>query len=72
MALPLTDQFRHEQWRRLIQSAGPGDLENLRQLASCLLDYAVSHRGLAMQLLEPTAKPPAAEATEGCPSLNDQ
>lgn len=72
MALPLTDQFRHEQWRRMIASAGPADLEGLRKLALNLLDYAASHRGLALQLLDPTAKAPAAEATGAMPLIGDQ
>ena len=73
MTLPLTDQFRHEQWRRMITSAGPGDLEALRTLAGCLLDYATAHRGLAMTLLEPIAMAPTARATEAMPSpVEDQ
>lgn len=72
MALPLTDQFRHEQWRRLITSAGPADLEGLRKLALSLLDYATAHRGLALQLLDPIAKAPAAEAAGAMPSAGDQ
>lgn len=47
----------------MINDAGPGDLEALRTLAGCLLDYATAHRGLAMRLLEPTAKAPTADAT---------
>jgi hypothetical protein len=64
MALPLHEQLRNEQWRRMINAAGPGDLESLRTMANCILDYAIAHRGLAMQLMDPTAKASAAEATE--------
>jgi hypothetical protein len=66
MALPLHEQLRNEQWRRMIDTAGPGDLEGLRKIASCLLDYAKAHRELAMQLLEPTTKAPAS-----CPAEAD-
>lgn len=52
----------------MIHDAGPGDLEALRTLAGCLLDYATAHRGLAMKLLDPTAKAPAADATGALPS----
>ena len=56
----------------MIASAGPSDLEALRNLAACLLDYATAHRGLALQLLDPIAKAPAAEATGAMPSTGDQ
>lgn len=47
-ALPLHEQFRVNQWRTLIDGAGPGDLEALRQISHQVLDYAVVNRAFAL------------------------
>ena len=52
MALPLHEQLRHEEWRRMINSAGPGDLERLQELALRILDYAAAHRAFALGQLQ--------------------
>jgi hypothetical protein len=66
-ALPLQEQLRNEQWRRMIQGARPGDLENLKTIALAILQYAETNRGLALlqarQLLPQQQNAPAAEAT---------
>lgn len=49
MALPLHEQFSHENWRRLIHDAGPGDLEALRRLAGTILDWGIAQRAFAME-----------------------
>jgi hypothetical protein len=38
MDLPLQEQLRNEQWRRIIQGAGSRDLENLKTVALAILD----------------------------------
>lgn len=49
MELPLHEQLRNDQWRRMITAAGPGDLEELRTAALLILNYAISSRGFALQ-----------------------
>ena len=66
MALPLHEQLSHERWRRLINEAGPGDVENLRRLAHTVLDWGIAQRVYALkqaQALLPQQKAPAAGAT---------
>jgi len=46
--LPLHEQFRLNQWRALIDGAGPGDLEALRQISHQVLDYAITNRAFAL------------------------
>lgn len=66
MGLPLHEQLSHENWRRMINQAGPGDLEALRRLALTVLDWGIAQRLFtleqARQLL-PHQDAPAAEAT---------
>jgi hypothetical protein len=49
MELPLQEQLRNEQWRRMIQGAGSRDLENLKTVALAILDYAETNRQFALQ-----------------------
>jgi hypothetical protein len=49
MDLPLQEQLRNEQWRRMIQGAGNRDLENLKTVALAILDYAETNRSFALQ-----------------------
>ena len=66
MALPLHEELSHENWRRMIHQAGPGDLENLRRLALTVLDWGIANRALALEQARqmlPQQKAPAAEAT---------
>ncbi len=66
MDLPLHEQFTISQWRSMIDSAGPRDLEALRTISHKVLDYAITNRAFAMQqaeaLLPRHEKAPAAEA----------
>lgn len=66
MGLPLHEQLSHENWRRMIHQAWPGDLEALRRLALTVLDWGIACRALtleqARQML-PHQDAPAAEAT---------
>lgn len=48
MDLPLHEQFRVNQWRTLIDGAGPADLEHLRQISHAILDYAITNRAFAL------------------------
>jgi hypothetical protein len=68
MDLPLQEQLRNEQWRRLINGAGPGDLEALKTAALMILSYAETSRGYALQqaqsLLPKQQNAPAAETAE--------
>ena len=71
MALPLHEQLSHEKWRRMINDAGPGDLESLRQLAHTILSWGIACRALTMEQARqmlPQQKAPAAEATGALPS----
>jgi hypothetical protein len=49
MDLPLQEQLRNEQWRRMIQGAGSRDLENLKTVALSILSYAETNRQFALQ-----------------------
>jgi hypothetical protein len=73
--LPLHEQFRFNHWRTLIDGAGPGDLDALRQISHQVLDYAIVNRAFALQqaaaLLPRQEKTPAAEAA-GAQSPPDQ
>lgn len=68
MTLPLHEQLSHENWRRMISEAGPGDAEALRKIALKILDYAIAQRGFVMvqarallpQQKAPTGKPAGA------------
>lgn len=64
--LPLHEQFRCNQWLQMIDRAGPGDLEALRQIARQVLDYAIVNRAFVLQqaasLLPRQGKAPATEA----------
>ena len=64
MDLPLHEQFRINQWRTMIDGAGPADLEALRQIAHSVLDYAITNRAFALQqaaaMLPQQQKTPAA------------
>ena len=64
MDLPLHEQFRVNQWRTLIDGAGPADLESLRQIAHQVLDYGIVNRAFALQqaaaMLPQQQKTPAA------------
>jgi hypothetical protein len=66
-ALPLQEQLRNEQWRRMIKGARPADLENLRTMALKILEYAETNRRLtlvqARMMLPQQQNAPAAEAT---------
>ncbi len=66
-ALPLQEQLRNEQWRRMIKAAGPADLGTLKTIALLILQYAESNRAFALQqakaLLPQQQNAPAAEAT---------
>ncbi len=66
-ALPLQEQLRNEQWRRMIKGARPADLENLRTMALKILEYAETNRSLALvqarMMLPQQQNAPAAEAT---------
>jgi hypothetical protein len=68
MDLPLQEQLRNEQWRRLINGAGPGDLEALKTAALMILSYAETSRCFALQqaqsLLPKQQNAPAAETAE--------
>jgi len=46
--LPLHEQLSHEKWRRLIEQAGPGDVEALRRIAHTILDWGIAQRAYAM------------------------
>ena len=65
-ALPLHEQFRVNQWRTLIDGAGPGDLEALRTISHQVLDYAIANRSFALAQAAATLprqeNAPAAEA----------
>jgi len=68
MDLPLQEQLRNEQWRRLIGSAGPRDVEALKTVALAILGYAETSRAYALQqahaLLPKQQNAPAAETAE--------
>jgi len=49
MDLPLQEQLRNEQWRRMIQGATARDLENLKAVALSILSYAETNRQFALQ-----------------------
>jgi hypothetical protein len=75
MALPLHEQLSHENWRRMINDAGPGDLEGLRRIANTVLDWGIAQRVFAMEqarAMLPTTKAPAAEATGASSACADQ
>lgn len=63
MDLPLHEQLRHDQWRRLIESAGPGDGDNLKRIALEILSYAATCRAYALQQAEAMLKAPASGDT---------
>lgn len=66
MALPLHEQLSHENWRRMINEAGPADIEALRRIAHTVLNWGISQRAFAMEQARqmlPKQKAPAAEAT---------
>ncbi|MEB3169339.1 MAG: hypothetical protein VKK97_11500 [Synechococcaceae cyanobacterium] len=66
MRLPLHEQLSHENWRRMIDSAGPGDVEALRKLTHTILEWGIACRGLALQqarAMLPQQEAPTAEAT---------
>jgi hypothetical protein len=71
-ALPLQEQLRNEQWRRMINGARPGDLQSLKTIALKILEYAEANRALtlhqARQLLPQQQNAPAAEATRASSS----
>jgi len=75
MELPLHEQLRHHQWRTLIDRAGPGDVEHLKQIALAILDYSVTSRLFALQAaaawLPRQQNAPTAEAA-GAPGVLDQ
>jgi len=70
MALPLNEQFTHENWRRMINQAGPGDVEALRKIAHKVLDWGIAQRAYAMaqaratlpQQKAPTGEPAGANS----------
>jgi hypothetical protein len=66
MELPLHEQFNISQWRSMIDTAGPKDLEALRQISHKVLDYAITNRLFALEqaatLQLRHEKAPAAEA----------
>jgi hypothetical protein len=47
--LPLHEQLRNHQWRQMIETAGPGDTDNLKRIALAILDYSVTSRLFALQ-----------------------
>lgn len=61
MDLPLHEQLLLEKWRRLIDQAGPGDLQSLKTISLKILDYAASQRQFAL-----------AQAAALLPRQNDQ
>lgn len=66
MALPLHEQLSHENWRRMINDAGPGDVDALRRIALTVLDWGIAQRAFSLEqarMLLPQQKAPAAEAT---------
>lgn len=66
MALPLHEQLSHENWRRMINDAGPGDVDALRRIALTVLDWGIAQRAYAMAQARatlPQQKAPAAGAT---------
>ena len=66
-ALPLQEQLRNEQWRRMIKGATGRDLDSLKTVALAILEYAETNRGLALlqarMMLPQQQNAPAAEAT---------
>jgi hypothetical protein len=68
MDLPLQEQLRNEQWRRLVKGAGPADLEALKTTALLILSYAETSRKFtllqAQSLLPKQQNAPAAETAE--------
>lgn len=66
-ALPLQEQLRNEQWRRMIKGATGRDLDSLKTVALAILECAETNRGLALvqarMMLPQQQNAPAAEAT---------
>jgi hypothetical protein len=77
MDLPLHEQLRNDQWRRMIEAAGPGDLNSLKRIALTVLEYAATSRAFALEqaaaLLPRQGNAPAAEAAgASSPCADDQ
>jgi hypothetical protein len=48
ISLPLHEQLMLEQWRRMVEQAGPGDLGSLKTLSLKLIEYAATSRKFAL------------------------
>jgi hypothetical protein len=53
MDLPLHEQLRFDQWRRMVRDANH---EQAQQIALMIIDYAQTHRALILAMMLPNAQ----------------